>query len=100
MTRFDVRVDDAHGESVVVLSGELDAETAPRLKTLLDESTGSVVIDVANLSFVDSVGLSVLIAANNRARQHGDRVVLRHPRRPLLRLLSVTGLTDVFDIED
>ena len=50
---------------------------------------------MSELSFMDSSGIALLIGAANQI----ERVTLRHPVPMVLRVIEITGLTDVFDIE-
>ena len=85
--------------TVVALSGELDAHTAGRLRTLMAEQLlagpGNLVIDLSGLSFIDSAGLAVLIAADKGMRRAGTHLVLAAPRAPVDKVLRLTGLTAV-----
>lgn len=82
----------------IVLRGDLDAVSAAGAATVLDEITGRpvrLVLDLAGLGFLDCCGLSVLLAARTRARAAGGDLVLAAPRRQVLRLLTLTGHSDV-----
>ncbi len=90
---------------VVTVGGELDILSAAKLgKTLEQATAGSgtrcLIIDMTHLSFIDSTGLGVLIAAQNRARVLGDSVVLVHPPKPVQRLLLATQLGQRFTAYD
>ena len=81
----------------VVLSGEIDAHTAPRLDDRLTPLPGAgtdVSIDLAGVEFIDSSGLRVLIAAHRRAAEAGRRVVLARPCPAVVRLIEISGLSD------
>ncbi len=85
------------------LSGELDLATAPQLTMRLDEALISarlVVIDLRQLTFMDSTGLAVLINAHNRARRGERRLVLIRGPLQVDRLLKLTGLADRLEITD
>jgi anti-sigma B factor antagonist len=97
---IDLRATD--GQAVVRLEGELDVYTAPRLRERLAEiiSDGHchIVIDLADLEFIDSTGIGVLVGALKRAQQHGGEIALRSPRRGTGKALEITGLNTVFAI--
>ena len=79
----------------VVLSGEIDAVTAPALSHRLTPlpGTGSdVSIDLAGVDFIDSRGLGVLIDAHRRALAAGRRIVLERPSPAVVRLIEISGL--------
>jgi anti-sigma B factor antagonist len=97
---IDLRATD--GQAVVRLKGELDVYTAPRLRERLAEiiSDGhrNVVIDLADLAFIDSTGIGVLVGALKRAQQHGGEIALSSPRRGTRKALEISGLNTVFAI--
>jgi anti-sigma B factor antagonist len=80
-----------------VLSGELDAHTAPQLAAALADlpvGDNDIVLDLANVEFMDSSGLRVVIDAHQRAVDSSRRLVLRQPTGAVQRLLDVSGLSD------
>jgi len=86
----------------VRLLGELDMATASLLRDeLLRLTSGGatlVTVDMADLAFIDSTGLSVLITALKRLRQQGGDMALRSPTPGTRKVLEITGLTEVFSI--
>ncbi len=86
----------------LALSGELDLATAPRLRAellwLIAGGVREVIVDLADLDFIDSTGWSVLVMAMNRLRQEGGDLVLQSPQPGTLRVFELTGLTKVFSI--
>ena len=86
----------------VHLLGELDMSTATllreRLLDLATEGPTQVTVDLSELAFVDSTGLSVLITGLKRFRQQGGDMALRSPNPATRRVLEITGLTEVFAI--
>jgi anti-anti-sigma factor len=79
------------------LEGELDAATAPRLRRLaellLAETGAAVTVDLAELEFVDSTGLGVLLGIDRRFKEAARTISFRRPRRSLVRVLELTGLS-------
>jgi len=75
------------------LCGEIDAHTAPLLATAMtDLPTGDVTVDVADVSFMDSSGLRVLIDAASRARDGGGDLIIANPTPGISRLVEISGL--------
>lgn len=75
------------------LVGDVDAHTSPALaEALAGIGTGENVIDVAEVDFMDSSGLRVLVDASTRARAAGGTLVLLAPNASLRRLIEITGL--------
>jgi anti-sigma B factor antagonist len=98
---IDVREEGA--ETHIVLTGELDLLTAPRLMRALldlddDGVRAAVVLDIRQLSFIDSTGLSVLIAQHKKSEAEGKSMVIYGPTPTAKRLFEITGLTDIFTI--
>ena len=90
------------GQYEVRLRGELDMSTAPQLREQLqrlpDDEAPRVTVDLSDLAFVDSTGLSVLITGLKHLRAHGGDMSLRAPNPGTRRVLEITGLTEVFAI--
>jgi anti-anti-sigma factor len=75
------------------LAGEIDAHTAPDLATAMAQlPVGDVVVDVAEVSFMDSSGLRVLIDVAARAREAGGELIIAHPTPGITRLVEISGL--------
>jgi len=89
--RFTTTV--ARGECVVVASGELDMECAGELRAVLEPLTGSVVLDLSAVTFVDSTTLSVLVGAQNRLNASGGKLRIRDPHDVPRRVFEITGLS-------
>ncbi|MFJ4655140.1 STAS domain-containing protein [Nocardia sp. NPDC088792] len=89
------------GAAVVVRAvGEIDITSAPRLRTVLEEIPAGApgpVVDLSRVEFMGSVGLSLLLAAAEKADPDRVRVVAsRQVRRPI----EVTGLDQVLALFD
>lgn len=84
------------------LGGSLDMATAPSLRAALleaaDEGKHDILVDCSHLEFLDSTGLGALIGAQKRALEHGGNVRLIVNEGPILRLLMITGLMQVFAV--
>jgi anti-sigma B factor antagonist len=97
---MDVMVDERPtGQPTVVrIGGHLDIDSAPELRTtvdaLLDRDVTRIVVDLADLWFCDSIGLSTFLTAHNRCAAAGGYVRLAAPAPFLLRVITVVGLRD------
>jgi anti-anti-sigma factor len=91
------------GEARCKLGGELDLATEPRVRReLLDalhDGPTQLVIDLADVTFIDSTGLRALLSARNRASSIGTRVVLSHLGPAVERTLAIANLWSFFDFE-
>ncbi len=96
---LEVRRFDDRSEVVVV--GEVDLTTADELKQTLTgaaEGVDVVVADLAALEFLDSTGLSVLLAVHKTMRERGGRLELRDCPAMLVKMVGIVGLDDVFSM--
>ena len=89
---------------VLEASGELDLAVAPWLSDQLDAllvgGASSVILDLSRATFLDSTALGVLVGLLNRCRTLGGRVHLVVTEPQILRVLSITGLSQAFDIHE
>ena len=88
--------------TVVVVGGEIDVYTAPKLREQLIElvSDGSyhLVVDLEKVDFLDSTGLGVLVGGLKRVRNHDGSLQLVCTQEKILKIFRITGLTKVFPI--
>jgi anti-sigma B factor antagonist len=94
-----------HGDALVLtLAGEIDLASAAALQAALAEDVtsagGKVVVDLTEVTFIDSTALSVLIRIRKVVRNEGRDFIVVCPGGPVLRLLTITSLVDVFDVHD
>jgi len=86
---------------VVVVSGELDAETVPTLSEHLERvAAGHVVLDLADVKFMDSTGLALVVDWHRRLDADGGRFRLAGLRPAVHKLFRLTDLTGVVSIHD
>jgi anti-sigma B factor antagonist len=92
---LDIDVACVDGVAVVSVAGELDASNHQRLQECLCEvrSAGAteVIVDVEHLTFMDSTGLSVLVASRRRMEADGGTFSVLAPTHIVKRLFDVTG---------
>ncbi len=88
--------------TVVVVSGEIDVYTAPKLREQLIDlvTAGSyhLVVDMEGVDFLDSTGLGVLVGGLKRVRAHEGSLRLVCTQERILKIFRITGLTKVFPI--
>ena len=88
-------------ELTIALNGRLDTTTAPQLEAELKHSIGGVellVLDFAELEYLSSAGLRVLLAAQKVMNKQGEMIV-RHVNETISEIFEVTGFADVLTIE-
>lgn len=88
--------------AVLHLRGELDADTSSKLRStlteLLQRPVPRIVVDLTDLKFCDSVGLSAFITAKQVISDRGGWLSFAGPNPFLLRLLETVGLSRYFAI--
>lgn len=99
-----VRVEVLGRDAIVVHPvGEIDySSLEPLRESLLDARIAGVkqiVVDLHEVSFLDSQGLAVILYAHQRQRSAGGRLVLRNLNENTYRLLHVTNLSSVIDVD-
>jgi anti-anti-sigma factor len=99
----DVTSEVRDGVGIITVAGEVDSSNAAELRDIflavLREEPQSLVLDLAELTFIDSSGLGALISANREANVQFGTVTIRNPSAFVLRLLEETGLDQRLTIE-
>ena len=92
--QFSVTARDLPGLHIVALHGELDIVSAAGLADALVEVAGStLVVDLSDLTFMDSTGIGALVVARNRIVADGqNQLVLSRPGGIVRRALEIVGL--------
>jgi anti-anti-sigma factor len=93
---FQATITDRSPRTVIVLEGELDIGSTPKLvaivRGVIDVGDDHIVLDLADLSFIDSTGLGGLAHVSDLARGAGAVVEVRSPSALTTQVLEVTGL--------
>ena len=96
-------IHDEAGTTIVALDGELEFATAASLRATFSDlarnPSGPVVVDLSALRFVDSIGLSLLVQAQQRFAAEGVPFGLRNPTQNVARVLETSGLTELFALD-
>ncbi len=85
----------------IAVEGRLDTTTAPVLEEELSKSmpgAQSLVLDFANLAYISSAGLRVLLTAHKAMAPKGGMKVI-HVNEIVQEVFDVTGFVDILDIE-
>lgn len=87
----------------VHVRGEIDIASSPRLKRQLEQvadDDGPIVVDVSEMTFIDSSGLGVLVEILKRRRDAGlEPMRIQGVQEPVRRVFEITGLTSLFDLD-
>lgn len=101
---MDLKIEskEVNGIGVIVLEGEVDVYTAPKLKSrlidLVDEGKYNIIIDLQKVEFMDSSGLGVLVGGLKRVKSHQGSIALVCTQENILKIFRITGLVKVFPI--
>lgn len=103
VSTFDMRATAEGTQGTIQVSGELDFFTAPRLREqivhLHSQGASTVRLDLTGLTFIDSSGLSVLVAGYKRLRDGGGDLILTAVPAQARRVLEISGLSQVLSVE-
>jgi anti-sigma B factor antagonist len=102
LSTFDVQTWRDGPSAVVQATGELDMSVAPRLRAGVDQALEgpgrpSLVVDLTEVPFCDSVGLSILVGTLTRVREAGGRLILVVSPGMITHLLTITNLDRHFE---
>jgi anti-anti-sigma factor len=104
MSPFEITIEEGEGKTRLALAGELDIASAPQFEEGLEkaEANGPAVLllDLRKVEFMDSTGLRAVIAADERARSEGRRLVIVRGTPAVERVFSVTQLDQRLEIVD
>jgi anti-anti-sigma factor len=95
---FSVHLQPRSDVALIVVSGELDIASAPELAQTLDqirpELTKLVIVDLRELEFMDSTGLSIIVRAHQRLAEDDCELTLIRGQPQVQRLLDLTGVAE------
>lgn len=97
-------IETIDGTAVVTATGELDLATASILQARLDEAARLqprlLVLDLSGLTFMDSTGLRILLAADAAARREARRLAVVRGPDPVHRVFLIALLDKRLDLVD
>lgn len=98
--QFSVDIEQlADGRALIVVRGEVDIYTAPRLHEALDAGIAAgvrhLVVDLSEVTFIDSTTLGVLIGATKRLDSRDGALAIVCPHEKIRRVFQITGLDQV-----
>lgn len=98
-----INMSEHDGVQVVSPKGEIDVFTAEKLKGALHEAESlcdehDLVVDLSEVTFLDSTGIGVLVGALRRRREQGATLHLVTDQESILKILSITNLDTVFSV--
>ena len=102
MNDLNIKSGKNGSEMTITLGGRLDTNTSPQLEELVDTSLDGVeklVFDMADLEYISSAGLRVLLAALQIMEDQGE-MVLRNVCEEIMDVFEITGFIEDLTIED
>ena len=88
---------------IVVLEGELDTaaaqETEQTLQPLMDNNGRDILFDCAQLDYIASSGLRILISILKSARAQGRKVIMKDVNDDIKNVFKLTGFINLFEFE-
>jgi anti-anti-sigma factor len=100
--QFAVNVGFVDARAVLAVRGEVDRLNAPELGAILDaviERHRYVVLDLAELDFMNGWGLGVIAARASSLRRSGGALSIRSPSAMVLRMLDITGVAELTELD-
>jgi anti-anti-sigma factor len=101
---FDLRVVREGRSTRIAPCGELDIATTPELEQAIADATAEsateIVLDLRQLTFMDSTGLRALAQANTRADESGIALSIWRGPRQIERVLEISGLGALLPLVD
>jgi anti-sigma B factor antagonist len=99
---LSVQTVELGAETVIALKGEFDLTGVELFKAAVAQVTPaeSLVLDMRDLSFIDSSGLGCLVDVYRRAESERWSLVLTSPQRQVTTILRLTGLEERLEIVD
>lgn len=95
--------EDEQGVAILKVSGKVTLgesakQFAGELQNVLDETEGGVIVDLADIDYVDSTGIGELVGYLQKFTRSGRKLVLLQPHQRIEALLKLTRLDTVFPI--
>lgn len=101
---FCVQVELRNGVARVALNGELDMSTVPLFTDYLEDfaraAVTQIMVDLRDVTFIDSSGLRAFLLARENAQTNGHRFLLIGATSPVRRLFEVSGTEFLLDEQE
>jgi anti-sigma B factor antagonist len=96
-----IKIEKNADELILKIEGRLDATTAPTLDRTVNENLAeikSLIFDFANLEYISSAGLRILLSSQKKMQQVGS-MKIKSVREEVMDVLDMTGFADILTIE-
>ena len=100
---FNLRVEEGEQAHRVIVAGELDAATGPRLRSVLSELAGratgnggrNIVVDLTEVRFMDSTGLGVIVKSAGQLRRSERQLRVKGADERVRAVFETAGMTSL-----
>lgn len=102
MVDFVLHVTETSDATVVAVGGELDIATCVGLERALEAATarsGDVVVELADVTFIDSTALQVIVAVTAELERADRRLLLDSPSDIVVRAMHLCGVRDLLAVQ-
>ncbi len=96
--KLNISVDE--DTATVTLEGRLDSNSSPELEGALKDVSESpnLILDMANLAYLSSAGLRVLLGAHKQKKAMDGELVIRNANNTIQEIFDLTGFSTIFTI--
>ena len=86
------------------INGEIDHHTSKEIRDKIDSeiesiNPASLVIDLGDVSFMDSSGVGIILGRYKLMRSIGGKIQIKSPKKEIKRILSLSGVERLVDID-
>jgi stage II sporulation protein AA (anti-sigma F factor antagonist) len=101
---MDVRFSREGNSLVVAIEGEIDHHTASRVRERIDnkflmEPVKNMILDLSRVTFMDSAGIGLILGRMSRVSSIGGKMKLRSPKPEIQRLLKMSKIGSIMDLD-
>tara|TARA_B100000941_G_scaffold224451_1_gene166672 strand:+ start:336 stop:635 length:300 start_codon:yes stop_codon:yes gene_type:complete len=96
------KITEENNISTVFLDGEIDMDVTEKAKEVimpLIEAGKEVHINLNNVQYMDSSGISILIESHQKANELGTKVILKEISKSVLKVIMMAKLEQILNIE-
>jgi anti-sigma B factor antagonist len=101
---MDYKVEGNDSELVVRIIGEVTAESYNELRNavveLIRRKPTTITLDLAEMPFIDTSGLGVLVGLRAQAKKSGTSLMVKNPQPRIMQVFRITQLAKVFGLAD
>ena len=99
---MEIKIEKEYNEVTVFLKGRLDTlaaqEMTPKLDSLTEAASGTIILDCNEMSYICSSGLRIFLALRKAAAEKGGKVYIRGINDDIRSVFMMTGFLNLFEI--